>query len=165
MKTPRGCLGGKYAWEDHVSFLGVCSPGGSGETKGDRSRIKRKETRREPRALSLLPHLASGFFGPWRKGPSVFVPARGSRGLLGSHGPGMCSLLHFYHNNSLINSPAAAAVAVETCASEGVGHVALPEPREGARSALPPPLPSAGAASSQEIPSAPVAAAKHVLGK
>ncbi|KAL0597819.1 Histone demethylase UTY [Plecturocebus cupreus] len=60
----------------------------------------------------------------------------------GSHGLSMCSLLHFYHNNSLINSPAAAAVAVETCASEGVGHVALPEPREGARSAMPPPLPA-----------------------
>ena len=30
-------------------------------------------------------------------------------GCRGSHGPGMCSLLHFYHNNSLINSPAAAA--------------------------------------------------------
>lgn len=38
----------------------------------------------------------------------------------------MCSLLHFYHNNSLINSPAAAAAAAQTCASEGVGHVALP---------------------------------------
>lgn len=63
-------------------------------------------------------------------------------GCRGSHGPGMCSLLHFYHNNSLINSPAAAAVAAQTCASEGVGHVALPEPREGARSARP--LPSPG---------------------
>ena len=37
---PRGCLGGDYAWGNHVSFLGVCSPGGSGETKGDSSRIK-----------------------------------------------------------------------------------------------------------------------------
>lgn len=60
----------------------------------------------------------------------MFVPARLTRAA-GSHGLGMCSLLHFYHNNSLINSPAAAAVVAETCASEGVGHVALPKPREG----------------------------------
>lgn len=61
-------------------------------------------------------------------------------GCPGSHGLGMCSLLHFYHNNSLINSPAAAAVA-ETCASEGVGHVALPEPREGSPLRTASPLP------------------------
>ena len=110
-----------------------------------RRRKQGKEPRdggREPNAFSLLPHLSSCFSGRWRTGPSVSVPARGSRGLPGSHGPGMCSLLHFYHNNSLINSPAAAAVAAQTCASEGVGHVALPEPREGARSARPLPLPA-----------------------
>lgn len=94
----------------------------------------------------------------------MFVRARGSRGLPGSHGLGMCSLLHFYHNNSLINSPAAAAVAVETCASEGVGHVALPEPREGARSALPPPLSALGLPRHRKfLVLPPPPAAKHVF--
>lgn len=71
-------------------------------------------------ALSPLPHSVSHLSGQWRPELSVFVPVPSSRGLPGSHGPGMCSLLHFYHNNLLINSPAAAAAAgADMCARGG----------------------------------------------
>lgn len=151
------------SFRNHVSLLSVCFPGlGKDRRQKQDKGLGDKQGAQCPftPSPSCLPFLRR----PWRTGLRVFVPAQGSRGLPGSHGPGMCSLLHFYHNNSLINSPAAAAAAAQTCASEGVGHVALPEPREGARSALPPPLPSAGAAAPQEIPSAPSLLQNMFLG-
>lgn len=93
------------------------------DKKEDSSRIKSQETRRRaPNALhSLLPHFSFCFSDQRRTGLSVFVPAGGSRGLPGSHGLGMCSLLHFYHNNSLINSPAAAGGSGRDMCKRGGG--------------------------------------------
>ena len=59
--------------------------------RGRRRRKQGKEPgdgEREPNAFSLLPHLSSCFSGRWRTGPSVSVPARGSRGLPGVTWPG-----------------------------------------------------------------------------
>lgn len=144
----------------------VCAPVCSGERQKGHKQNTGQEITGRPSALSLLsPFFPSCFPGHWRTGPSVFVPSWSSRGLPGSHGPGMCSLLHFYHNNSLINSPAAAAVAAETCASEGVGHVALPEPREGLDcSALPPPRQALGCRATGNSWCS-LAGAKHVFGE
>lgn len=112
----------------------------------DKRRQKQDKEPGDREVGSLAPFCAFPIFPPVslaRGGRAEGVCAgRGSRGLPGSHGPGMCSLLHFYHNNSLINSPAAAAVVAETCASEGVGHVALPEPREGSPLRTASPLPT-----------------------
>lgn len=130
---PRGCLGGEPAPGETI-FLSWCFlPWWLARGR------KRRKQGKEPGDGGREPFHFVPIFPP--ASPVGGGPGRGSRGLPGSHGPGMCSLLHFYHNNSLINSPAAAAVAAQTCASEGVGHVALPEPREGARSARPLPSP------------------------
>lgn len=162
LSMPRVCLGGEHAaW-----LIADCAPGGSGERQKGHKQITGQETTGRPSGLLLLsPFFPSCFPGHWRTGPSVFVPSWSSRGLPGSHGPGMCSLLHFYHNNPLINSPAAAAVAAETCASEGVGHVALPEPREGLDcSALPPPRQALGCRATGNSWCS-LAGAKHVFGE
>lgn len=125
---------------------------------------RQERSRRAPSALHSFPIFLL-LPGQRRTGPGVFVPAGGSRGLPGSHGLGMCSLLHFYHNNSLINSRAAAGGGGRDMCKRG-GGARGPARAKGRRSlsTAPPRPPRTGAAWPQEIPGAPLLQQNMFLG-